>query len=125
MTSQPTSTRAVRHYKQPEQRWEALRARIEVHASLLVDQGDLVLKANGANRYWYLRFLMPANERGHRRHCSVYVCGEGDQMLVARVRALLEGYREPKRQIQEIAGYVRMVRTMSNGMRAAVRHVLG
>jgi hypothetical protein len=116
-----TSTRSTRRYKHPEQRWEALRARIEAHASLLVDQGDPVLKTIGAKRYWYLRFLLPADGRGHRRHRSLYVGREHDQELVARVRALLESYREPSRLIREIAGYLRVVRILGQGVQAAAR----
>jgi hypothetical protein len=119
MTSQAKSTT----YKRASNRWAALHARIEAHASLLVDQGDLVLKAKGANRYWHLRFLLPADEQGHRRHRSLYVGRERDQELVARVQALVESYREPRRQIQEIARYVSVIRTLNRGVRATARRL--
>jgi hypothetical protein len=36
---------------------------------------------------------------------------------------LLERYREPRRHIQELAGYVRLIRRVNRGVHAAARHL--
>jgi hypothetical protein len=110
---------ARRRYKCPEERWEALRARIQAHASLLATQGELVLKIIDGNPYWYLRFLLPEDDQGHRRQRSVYVGRKCDNAIVARVRGLLKGYREPGRQIQELTRYVRLLKSLGRASQAA------
>lgn len=124
MTAPITQSGSRRRYKRPNDRWDSLRARIQEHALLLVNQGDLVLKQIDAKHYWYLRFHLPADGRGHRRYRSLYVGRECDQeLVVGRVRGLLEGFRQPRRQIEEIAGYVRVVTAMTRALRGASRHV--
>jgi hypothetical protein len=108
-----------RRYKRPEERWETLRAKIQAYASLLATQGELVLKIIDGNPYWYLRFLLPPDKQGHRRQRSVYVGRKCDEAIVARVRALLEGYREPTRQIKELSRYVRLLRSLNRASQAA------
>jgi hypothetical protein len=117
------TSQAKKQNNRPSDRWQALLVKIEAHAALLVDQGNLVLKAIDGKHYWYLRFLLPADERGHRRHCSLYVGRECDLEIVPRVRALLDGYREPRRQIREVAGYVRVIKRLTRSTRATACHL--
>jgi hypothetical protein len=99
---------------------------INTLAPILMNQGDLVLKRIGTKRYYDLRFLLPEDQRGQRRHCSLYVGREGresDQGLVARIRDLLEHIREPRRQIEEIARYVQITKIMRYALQSAAREL--
>ena len=116
-----TKVRPARKYRRTHNRWEPLSARIAAHASLLMEQGDLVLKKIGTHRYWYLRFLLPANPQGQRRHCSLYVGREADRELVARVLMLLEQIREPKHQLNEIARYVQFMTKLCRALQLTAR----
>jgi hypothetical protein len=90
-----------------------------------MNQGDLVLKRIGTKRYYDLRFLLPEDQRGQRRHCSLYVGRESDQELVARIRDLLEHIREPRQQIEEIARYVQIAKMMRYALQSAARELPG
>lgn len=121
MTAAQAPIHCPKRYKRADDRWASLSARIREYSPLLVNQGDLVLKQIGARRYWYLRFLLPADERGHRRHKCLYVGREGDLELVGRVQSALDECRTSRHHIEEIAGYGRIMRSMNRALRAAGR----
>ena len=106
--------------KRANARREALSREIEAHAPLLIDQGVLVLKRIGARRFWYLRFMLPADETGHRRHCCLYVGRESDEELVARVRTLLEHCRAPQQGLQELSAYVKIAEMLQGAIQASM-----
>jgi hypothetical protein len=108
-----------------QDRWDALAAAIEANAILLATQGDLILKKNSSGSYWYLRFLMPPGPDGHRRHRALYVGRQDDQELVARVRALLERIRGPRRVRQELTGYVRIAAEIERSVQRSLRSLAG
>jgi hypothetical protein len=112
---QPAAPRAARTL---DQRWAALRAKIAAHAPLLATQGVLVRKPLGAGRFWYLRFLLPADATGRRRQTSLYIGKESDAELVAGTRQLLEAYRQPRRWVEEVAACA----AFAGSLKALLRH---
>jgi hypothetical protein len=104
-----------------DQRWPALRARIAAHAPLLARQGVLVRKRLGTGYFWYLRFLLPADATGHRRQTSLYIGKESDEELVARVRQLLEDYRQPRRWVEEVAACAAFAASLKALLRRSAR----
>jgi hypothetical protein len=110
-------------YKRADDRWASLSAQIEEYAPLLVCQGDLVLKRIGPNRYWYLRFLLPPDEGGHRRHRSVYVGRESDADLVARVRALLDDCRRSRQWLKELDACLKLAAMLNRVMWRSTRRL--
>ena len=121
-SAKPPSRVGARRYKRVDDRWESLSAQIKEYAPLLVGQGDLVLKKIGVNRFWYLRFLLPPDEKGHRRHRSVYVGREADIELVARVRALLDDCRAPRRWVKELDVCVKLAAVLNRVVESSRRH---
>ena len=88
-----------------DNRWIALRARIVANADLLADQGSVILKTVRGRKYWALRFKLAADAGTHRRHATIHIGVESDQDLVARVRALLASFREPRHWADEVGRY--------------------
>jgi hypothetical protein len=121
-TRSPQGAKTLR-YKRADERWASLAAKIAAHAPLLFGQGDLVLKRIGANRYWYLRFLLPPDEMGHRRHRSVYVGRASDEDLVARVRALLDDCRRSRQWIKELDACVRLAAILKRVVQCSSRRI--
>jgi hypothetical protein len=110
-----------RRYKRAEDRWPALAAEIEGQSHLLIGQGNLVLKKIGTNRFWYLRFLLPPDETGHRRFRSLYVGRESDAELVSRVREALDQCRAPRKWIEELNTCVRLAAMLSLAVQSSKR----
>jgi hypothetical protein len=110
-----------RRYKRGEDRWVSLAAEIEAHSHLLIGQGNLALKKIGTNRFWYLRFLLPPDETGHRRYRSAYVGRESDAELVARVREALDQCRASRKWIEEINTCVRLAAILSRAVQSSKR----
>jgi len=105
-----------------ERRWSVLREKLAAHASLLAEQGVLTLKTMKGRRYWYLRYMLPADEAGRRRHGSVYVGREADREIVGQVRQLLQRYRDRRLWIKEVASYARFAASVKM---LALRQVRG
>ena len=122
MLTRPRRATAKRRLR-ADQRWESLAATIDTHSALLADQGDLVLKKIGKKRYWYLRFLLPADDRGHRRHCSLYIGRESDAELLTRVRSQLEHCRALRRAVEELHAYANAAAMVTRAVEGATRQL--
>jgi hypothetical protein len=122
LLTKPSNATAKRR-RRADQRWESLAATIDTHSSLLADQGDLVLKKIGKKRYWYLRFLMPADHSGHRRHCSLYIGRESDAELLTHVRSQLERCRSLRRTVEELNGYANAAAMLTRAVEGATRQL--
>ena len=124
MSEVPSPSRATaKRRRRADERWESLAAAIETHSALLADQGDLVLKKIGKKRYWYLRFLLPADDKGHRRHCSAYVGRESDEELLMRVRTQLERCRALRRAVEELTGYANAAAMLTRAVQRVTRRL--
>ena len=116
---------AAKSYKHADARVEKLTTEIDANAHLLANRGVLVRKKIGANRFWYLRFLLPPDETGHRRHRCLYVGRECDKELVARVRALLEKCRAPRQRLQELDACGKLAKLLARAVQTSLSAMSG
>ena len=108
---------ASRRAEAIERRWEAFKVKIAVHSSLLATQGTLVLKRIGLRQFWYLRFLLPADANGRRRHRSVYLGPATDHEFLSRTRQLLEEYRQPRLWVAGVSAYAALAASVRSILR--------
>ena len=99
---------------------EALSREIEAHAPLLIGQGILVLKVIVARHFWYLRFMLPADETSRRHHRCLYDGRESDEELVVCIRTLLEHCRAPQQGLQQLTAFVEIAEMLQGSIQASM-----
>ena len=101
-----------------EARWAVIQQKLEVHAEVLASRGSLVAKQARGRRVWAVRFVVAQGRRPIHR--SIFVGGDEVPELLERTRFLLEGYRLPRRWIEEVQGYARLASRAGNLVRRLV-----
>jgi len=98
-----------------EQRWAAVRSKLEANRQHLARQGALVVKMVKHKPYLVVRFSVKRN--GRRVLRMIHVGPADDRELAQRVRARLSEYRERDLLPRELAWMARVARTMKTMLR--------
>jgi len=102
-----------------EQRWAAVRTKLESNRDHLARQGALVTKRVKGKAYLVVRFAVESN--GRRVLRMIHVGPADDHELAERVRALLDDYRQPERLPRELAWMARVAGALRAALRPPVR----
>jgi hypothetical protein len=87
--------------RDPETRWQAVRAEMERNAYHLMRRGSIVAKRASGGRRWVLRFSSP-DSQGRDVHRSLYLGSDDALEVLHRARELLRHYREQANRLEEI-----------------------
>ena len=99
----------------PEERWLAIRARLEPFAEQLAHQGGVTSRLSGSRRVWSVRFV--DRSAGKAVHRAVYL---GDDLeMVERVRQLLASWRSEGQLAAEAAEFARLAMRICSTLREA------
>src|SRR5437588_649028 len=87
-------SRKTEHSSPLQERWEKVERLFRINSSLLRRRGSLVQKRTASGRtVWCLRYAAP-KPGGGTTHRLIYL--GADAVLVARVRAVLQSFRQEK-----------------------------